>query len=217
MTEISVALTDYLLAAECGLFAWIIGKEGEGNHRPRAGWVGFFAALGASSLLGGSVHGFFPGTASMPGALLWKGTMLTLGLATMACWMLGARMWSERSLPRWIRGAMVVQFLISASLPLLVFQPFWMAILNYLPAVVFLLLGSWVFHRRHRIPGLPLISLGLGLTLVASGMQQLRLGIHPRYFDHNALYHLMVGVGLGMVFLGVRRQPPGSPGTEEAC
>jgi len=212
-----VALTDYLLAAECGLFALLAGKGASGNPHFRAGWVVFFATLGAASLLGGTVHGFFQGAASAPGALLWKGTMLVMGLTTMACWMLGAVMMTEGAVPRWIRAAVVVQFLTYTVVVLRVSQSFWVAILNYLPAVLFLLFGSWRLHQKHRIPGLPLISLGLAWTLAASALQQLRIGIHPRFFDHNALYHLMVGAALAVIFLGVRRQPRGSFGREEAC
>lgn len=217
MTEPAVALTDYLLAAECGLFALLVGKSAPGNPRLRAGWVVFFAALGSASLLGGTVHGFFPGTASAPGALLWKGTMLVMGLATMACWRLGAEVLSEGAVPRWVRIAVVVQFLTYAAVVLMISQSFWVAILNYLPAVLFLLFGSWRFHRKHRIPGLPVIALGLAWTLAASAMQQFQIGIHPRFFDHNALYHVMVGAALGMLFVGVRRQPPGAFVRDETC
>ena len=217
MTEPAVALTDYLLAGECGLFALLIGKGASANPRFRDGWVVFFAALGAASLLGGTVHGFFQGAASAPGALLWKGTMLVMGLATMACWRLGAGMLSEGAIPGWIRPALVVQFLTYAAVVLWISQSFWVAILNYLPAILSLLFASWRFHRKHRIPGLPLISLGLAATLVASAIQQLRIGVHPRFFDHNTLYHVMVGAALVVLFLGVRRQPSGTFVRDETC
>ena len=45
---------------------------------------------------------------------------------------------------------------------------------------------------------------GLGLTFVAAAVQQARVGLHPRYFNHNALYHLIQGAGLFLVFRGAR-------------
>ena len=45
---------------------------------------------------------------------------------------------------------------------------------------------------------------GLGLTFVAAAVQQGRVGLHPRYFNHNALYHLIQGAGLFLVFRGAR-------------
>jgi hypothetical protein len=44
----------------------------------------------------------------------------------------------------------------------------------------------------------------LGLTFVAAAVQQARVALHPRYFDHNALYHLIQAAGLYLVFRGAR-------------
>ena len=53
-----VMLTDYLLAAECGVFAALLARRGAD-----AAWSTVFAATSAASLLGGTVHGFFPSDA----------------------------------------------------------------------------------------------------------------------------------------------------------
>jgi uncharacterized protein DUF6962 len=35
-------------------------------------------------------------------------------------------------------------------------------------------------------------------------LQQLRVGLHPVWFNHNALYHLLEGIGLAMLFVALR-------------
>jgi len=38
----------------------------------------------------------------------------------------------------------------------------------------------------------------------ASALQQLHVGLHPRYFNHNALYHLIQGIALALLFNALR-------------
>ena len=59
-------------------------------------------------------------------------------------------------------------------------------------------------YRRRRLPALRWGIAGLGLTFLAAAVQRLNIAIHPHYFDHNALYHVIQGAGLWMIFLGAR-------------
>jgi hypothetical protein len=48
-------------------------------------------------------------------------------------------------------------------------------------------------------------------AFVAAGIQQGGIGLHPVYFNHNALYHLVQGIALALIFLAARgllREPP---------
>jgi hypothetical protein len=83
-------------------------------------------------------------------------------------------------------------------------QGFVVAVINYLPAALFLL-GAVLWARR-RDPELRLgpAACGLVLTFVAAGIQRLGIGLHPQYFNHNALYHLVQALGLALIFLGCR-------------
>jgi hypothetical protein len=40
--------------------------------------------------------------------------------------------------------------------------------------------------------------------LFAAAAQQAKIGIHPVYFDHNSLYHVLQAIALFMVFLVAR-------------
>ena len=44
---------------------------------------------------------------------------------------------------------------------------------------------------------------GIISTFAAAGVQQTGLAMHPIYFNHNALYHLIQGLALFMVFWSV--------------
>jgi hypothetical protein len=45
---------------------------------------------------------------------------------------------------------------------------------------------------------------GVALTFVAAAVQHGRIGLHPRYFNHNALYHLIQAFALLLIFLAAR-------------
>ena len=83
-------------------------------------------------------------------------------------------------------------------------QEFWVAIADYLPAVLFLLAAFGILSRRGRGRGAALGGWGLGLTLVAAAIQQLEIPIHRLYFNHNALYHAVQALALGLLFLACR-------------
>ena len=45
---------------------------------------------------------------------------------------------------------------------------------------------------------------GLSLTLVAAVLQQLQVALHPDYFNHNAVFHVVQAVAMLLFFLGGR-------------
>jgi hypothetical protein len=62
------------------------------------------------------------------------------------------------------------------------------------------LLRVYRLHRSRALFGV----LGVLLTLVASLAQQARIDVHPRYFDHNALYHVLEAVALLFLWYAAR-------------
>ncbi len=73
------------------------------------------------------------------------------------------------------------------------------AIANYLPATVFLIVAFFARYQSNAVTPLAQGLAGLLLTLVAAGVQQARLAVHPTYFNHNALYHLLQAVALFLI------------------
>lgn len=132
--------------------------------------------------------------------MLWRATLLLLGVTSAAAWTIGAHMSLREPARTWVRRAALVQFLVYAAIVLFVSSRFVVAIAVYLPATVFLLIAMIVAYRR--VPQRPL-ALGIGgllLTFVAAAVQQTGIALHPVYFDHNVLYHVIQGVALFLIF-----------------
>jgi hypothetical protein len=55
-------------------------------------------------------------------------------------------------------------------------------------------------HRNAMLAGGAIV-----LMLAAAVLQQLHVGLHPRWFNHNALYHLLEGIALAVLFVALRR------------
>jgi hypothetical protein len=47
------------------------------------------------------------------------------------------------------------------------------------------------------------------VSVAAAGLQQAGIGIHPAYFDHNAVYHVLQGIALVLLYLGFRKHDAG--------
>jgi hypothetical protein len=199
--EPDVTLTDFALALECAVFCVILLRGSAGNL-VRRWWVVFFASVGLAALIGGLVHGFFPGHPT-----LWRATLLTLGVTSLAGWFVGSLLLGMR----WLRPVAVVLLGIYAGVVLFVNSTFVVAIAMYLPATVFLLLAMVASYATTRDRAAAIGIVGLLLTFAAAAVQQLKVGLHPVYFNHNALYHLIQFIALWLVFIAARRvSVPGS-------
>jgi hypothetical protein len=203
ITEPDVTLTDYGLAIEGAVFAYLLHRH-EARETPVHGWfVCFFGAGSLAALAGGTVHGFFLGERSRGAVALWATTLLAIGLSALAAWAIGASLRFSPVVARWIVIAAAVEFLLYAAV-LVLTQAFAVAILNYLPAAVFLLVVFVLKYRRLRSRDMLAAVVGLVLTFVAAGVQLGGLALHPAYFNHNALYHAVQAAALFLLFVGAR-------------
>lgn len=211
ITEPDVTLTDYGLALEAALFAWFV-RRGSDPGRPLGRWfVLFFGATSMASLAGGTVHGFFLDPATTGAGILWPATLIAIGGAALAAWGIGAQIQLPPKSARWVSRAAILEFAVYTGVVVFGAQTFAVAILNYLPPAIFLLVAFVLAYVRTGDRATLLGAAGMLLTFVAAGGQQARIALHPRYFTHNAVYHLIQGVALVMVFGSargfVRRQP----------
>lgn len=202
MTEPAVTLTDYGLTLLCWFFAWRARSAVRGELRPWA--IGLFAGSGAAALLGGTVHGFFGDAASLGHRILWPATILSLGATGLAAWGLGARVGGVSAAGRGLTRLAAVAFVVWGALVLAVNQAFVMAIVFYLPAVVYLTVRFALVYRRRPSRSRLEALIGFGLTYAAAAIQLLQIPLHPVWFDHNALYHVVQAVAFVLLFRGVR-------------
>jgi hypothetical protein len=214
MTEPDVTLTDYGLAAECALFAWLLGRRDSwhgGDSRQRVRWILFFAAGAIATAAGGTVHGFFLDPATTGARLLWPLALLAVGGSALAAWAIGARLLLGPAGARALEGVAAAAWVAYAGAVLGGARTFAVALGAYLPATLFLLVAFTARYRQAREPVLLAGLLGLGGTLVAAAAQHGRLAVHPVYFNHNALYHVIQAGALWLLFAAARRLAGGRP------
>ncbi|MDX1431764.1 MAG: hypothetical protein R3286_04880 [Gammaproteobacteria bacterium] len=203
IAEPDVTLTDYALTLECAVLAWLLHRERLGDRALRRSCVIFFAAIGLASLMGGTVHGFAHDQSSLLHVVLWKTTLLAIGTAALAAWMMGSHLLSRESLARRVRDTAVALF-AAYALAVAFVDSFLLAVAHYLPAALFLLLAFWLRYLKDHRPSLLWGVTGLLLTFVAAAVQQLGVGLHRVWFNHNALYHVIQAVALLFLFVASR-------------
>jgi hypothetical protein len=205
LAEPDVALTDYAVAIEAAVLAWLIRRDGEPG-RLRGWFVTFFVSVTLAAALGGTVHGFFPGTATGWGAALWKATLLALGVTALAAWGLGARLRYRPATARRVEMAAGAVLAVHVLLVLALPDPsFTLVVVNHAAAILFLAAALVArYHARHESHAGRLLA-ALGVMLAGSLLQQAGVGIHPRFFTPNALYHVIQAAALLLLFAGARR------------
>jgi hypothetical protein len=203
MTEPDVTLTDYAIALECAVFAMFAWRWPTTDHRLRYWWTVFFASISVGSLIGGTVHGFFLDPSPTSDSL-WRATLLSLGVTAASMWMIGARLQSSGATAVWVARLAIVQLALYTAVVLFLYSGFVIAIATYVPATVFLLVVMILIQQRAPHRSVTLGISGLVLTFVAAAVQQMGIAVHPVYFNHNALYHLIQGIALFLIFRGAK-------------
>jgi uncharacterized membrane protein len=197
LLEPAVSLTDLALAIECGLFAAWLSRLGRARLKPA--FVSLFAATGVAALLGGISHGLLPGS-----DMVWRATLIAICVAAFAAWLIGARLALPYEYQKIVTILVALAFAAQSAYILFVGESFLVAIVSYAPAALFLLIAFGLAYRRSRAPYLLAGIAGLALTFIATAAQQSATGLHARYFDHNALYHLIQGAALFLIFWAAR-------------
>jgi hypothetical protein len=204
IAEPDVTLTDYGLALECGFFVLLLYRLRESAGPARTWFIVFFAALAIAAIAGGTVHGFLHREDTLAHRVAWNTSLIAIGVVALSAWMIGSRFEPVRRADLVLRWIAVALFIGYCTVVLLLRNTFAVAIVHYLPAVFFLLfVYAWSYFRG-RQPYLLTGLIGLSLTLLAAGTQQLEIALHPVYFDHNALYHLVQAAALLMLYSSAR-------------
>ncbi len=204
LMEPDVALTDYGLAIECMVLAGLIYAYGAQGNALRFRFIAFFISLGVAALIGGTFHGFFGNQSPLGLTVLWPATLVAIGMAALALWSIGATLIFSERVANWVLWGALFAFGVYVLLILFSSQVFWIAIINYIPAATFLLVALLVMYSRN---GMRYLLVGVGgivLTFIAATVQYTGISIHPRYFNHNALYHLIQAVALFLIYWTAR-------------
>lgn len=204
ITEPDVTFTDYGLAIECALFSYLLHRQGSLQRQLKTWFMLFFMSVGVGALAGGTVHGFFLNEATAGYAVLWPTTLLAIGMTALATWAIGAKIHFSTTIARWITIVAAAGFVGYCVVVLFVTQDFFVVIVNYLPAVFFLLLVFLDLYLKTRARLVLFGLVGLALILVASWVQHSGIALDPIYLNHNAFYHLIQAVALFLIFWSAR-------------
>jgi hypothetical protein len=221
MTEPDVAITDFALAVESAAFVAVLVRRGALQFSMGRWLLVFFASVGTASLCGGLVHGFFL-THPFGDEVIWPATLLAIGTATLAKWAVGAEMLFSRRVAHAVIIIASIQFAAYAVAAIFYVRDFWIAVADNLPGALFLMIAFAVAAKKTRDGRLFCGALGMALTITAGLLQQQRVGLHPTYFNHNAVYHMLQGIALFLVFVGAyrlvqtRRMPAAGSGATHA-
>lgn len=200
--EADVALTDAGLALLGAWIAWQLW------HHPSRGDVQgdgarINAALAVAALCGAIYHAAFPAVDGVRGGRsVWIATTTAIALATGSMLILAMRL----LVPRLEQRTLIAGVLVAAFVGTIAFvdPSYRTVVLFYGPVLLLLLVASVREARRSGHGGWWRIVAGLVLSVVAAGLQQARVALHPVYADHNALYHLVQAVALLVLYRGLR-------------
>ncbi len=205
VSEPVTLLTDYMLAGLGAYFALRLFRAAALEQQTSVWlWGVALAAMAAAALFGGTYHGFTLGITPHLGeaarAALWKGTVYSLGLASLA--MLSGTIYAAvpRPLRTWLLALAVAHF-VAYAVWMITHDEFRYVIYYYGPAMALVLVLEIVAARQRGAPGAGWLIAGVLVSYAAAGIQLSRFALH-RHFNHNDLYHVVQMGALYLLFRG---------------
>lgn len=207
MNQLSVAITDYLLTFQCVALIAIFVRRGPKDLPVRTSYyfaIFVFASLALATAIGGTLHGFFADVQSDVHQLLWRATLVCVGLTATFLWLLAASLVLSQTWRRRVYVFVALGFVILLYPIFFKYPAFLYAVIRYLIGLVMLIAALTCRYLQTRERGVLLAIVGLLMTLVASGVQVLRLQIDPMILNYNSLYHLLELAALYVLYVGLR-------------
>ena len=197
-------LTDYALGSLCVFLALRLCRGGP--EASRAHWALAFFGSAAAAFLGGTHHGFILWLNESVAALLWKATLLSIGLAAYCAMVATAQ---SRLPSRWVRPVRIVAGvkLCAYAGVVLSTDAFLTAILDYSVAFGFVVAVYGAAWIRRGDEAARWVVGGVLTSFLAAGIQAAGIAPHPQ-FNHNDLYHVVQMVGMWLLYEGAGRSLP---------
>jgi len=201
--EPAVALTDFGLAVEGIVLAWLLARS-TSRSSLRCWFIHFFISVAIAAALGGTVHGFIPDESTTSYAVLWRATLLAIGYTALAAAMAGVQLLRSSTVKKVAQAAAIAGVALYATVVIFFSQDFRNAIFAYVPCTVFLLVAFVLVWSRSRSRAALTGIAGMLLTFVAAGVQQSSLALPALHLDHNAIYHIIQAVAFVLIFVAAR-------------
>jgi hypothetical protein len=198
-----VVFTDLGLALLAGYLASRLWTEHRTGY-PRAGAV-LLGGLASAAFFGAVFHAFFPDdTATKAGFVAWMPVAFSIIVAASAMLWLAFDILLPR-LSRKTRRVILALYASSfAGVVALVDESFGSIVRFYVPALLLFLIATGRMAFAGRDQGWMPITAGLLVSVAAALLQQAQVAVHPEYFDHNAVYHVVQAVAVVVLYMGFR-------------
>ena len=200
IAEPSTLLTDYALAGVTGWLAYSLFRAREGQ-RARSFWALAFAALALAAALGGTWHGFAPAFAAIAVLLVWKATVLSVGIASFG--MLAGSAFAATT------GGVRKSLLVIAAVKLAIYSGWMVGHSEYIYVIAdtgtaLILVAALHLWSAARDRASRWILAGVGVSVLAAGVQASGFALH-RHFNHNDLYHVIQVAAMILFYVGAKR------------
>jgi hypothetical protein len=202
VTEPDVALTDLALALECFVLTLRFTRSRVPDVWQRQAFRLLFWSAGAAALIGGLYHGYLLEASNRVYGSVWLVIFLAAGLASFGCWMIASSVFFSRKASRDVNLVGIVLLLIYLASALVRMRSF-LSVVAATSVTALALLAAYVHaYRRNRNPRALYGVAGILLVFAGSAIQRSGWDLHPR-FTHDALYHVMLGISLYLIYLSV--------------
>lgn len=204
--ERTTAATDILLGVITLVVALAIYMLGTKTDRTKGLiWCAAFSLMSIASFFGASAHGFIMSFET--NRLLWQPVNASLGLAV-ALFVIGV-IYDLRGF--WISKDLALSILllgVAFYFFTLIFENLFVVFIVYeAVALLFSLAVYIILTIKQEVKGALFMVIGILISLIAAAVQtndQIKLIVLVE-FDNNGVFHLLQMVGIGFLFLGIRR------------
>jgi hypothetical protein len=188
--EPATLATDLLLAGLGGWLAWRLRRRIPAANLAAHWWSRSLALTAVSAFIGGTYHGFAPNFPDALGASWWIVTLFIISLLAAA---MAMSLLHELVPPdghrRWL---VVITFKLTAFGGAVLSHPHFVVVIIDYGLVMALWAVAALWSRR---PWRGWMLAGVGLSVAAAVVQQMRSGFSPR-FNHNDVYHVIQACAL---------------------
>lgn len=195
-------LTDYALAGVTGWLAWSLFQSREAETA-RSYWAAALMALAIAAMLGGTYHGFAPTLPQGALYLLWKATILAVGIGTFGMIVGSAIARTTGTLRKFVCLIAVAKLVVYSGW-IVAHDDFIYVIAD--SGIAMAMVGA--LHARTALRQADRASIwilgGIAVAVFAAIVQASDYRLR-QHFGHNDLYHVIQIVAMWLLYRGARQ------------
>lgn len=201
LSEPTTAITDLILALlALGFSLQLFPLARRLRQESIRNWGFAFGALSVGALCGAVSHGFAPNLSEGAYAAIWRITLYSIGVASYFMVAGTARAALRHRIGSWMIGVAALK--LAGYLYWSTVRPeFSVAVYDYVPNMIVVLVMGVMLRRRRRDPAGLSLATGVVVSFLAAGIQQSGLAL-AEYFNHNDLYHVVQMFALVLFYRG---------------